>query len=146
MAEKKSINKKGLIKSFVPYFKNYKRTFFVDLFCAALTTICEIVLPMIVRRITDTAIDTPENLTYRLIIGTGVFYLILRGIDAVANYYMATVGHIMGAKIETDMRRDLFDHMQGLSYTYYDNTKVGQLMSRITSDLFDITEFAHHCP
>ena len=59
---------------------------------------------------------------------------------------MADVGHIMGAKIETDMRKDLFAHLQKLSYSYYDETKIGQLMARITSDLFDVTEFAHHCP
>ena len=67
-------------------------------------------------------------------------------IDTAANYYMADVGHIMGAKIETDMRKDLFAHLQKLSYSYYDETKIGQLMARITSDLFDVTEFAHHCP
>ena len=103
-------------------------------------------MPLIVRKITDTAVQAPENLTLKLILITGAAYLVLRIIDAIANYYMATTGHIMGAKIETDMRRDLFAHMQGLSYTYYDNTKIGQLMSRITSDLFDVTEFAHHCP
>ena len=70
----------------------------------------------------------------------------LRLIDTAANYYMADVGHIMGAKIETDMRKDLFAHLQKLSYSYYDETKIGQLMARITSDLFDVTEFAHHCP
>ena len=136
----------NLIKIFAPYFKNYKLTFAVDLLCASLTTVCEIILPLIVRKITDTAVQAPENLTLKLILITGAAYLVLRIIDAIANYYMATTGHIMGAKIETDMRRDLFAHMQGLSYTYYDNTKIGQLMSRITSDLFDVTEFAHHCP
>lgn len=136
----------NLIKIFAPYFKNYKLTFALDLLCASLTTVCEIALPLIVRKITDTAVQTPKNLTLNLILITGGAYLVLRVIDAIANYYMATTGHIMGAKIETDMRRDLFSHMQGLSYTYYDNTKIGQLMSRITSDLFDVTEFAHHCP
>ncbi|MBO5797318.1 MAG: ABC transporter ATP-binding protein, partial [Clostridia bacterium] len=73
-------------------------------------------------------------------------YVVLRIIDTFANYYMATVGHIMGAKIETDMRHDFFAHLQKLSFSYYDNAKVGTLMSRITNDLFDVTEFAHHCP
>lgn len=70
----------------------------------------------------------------------------LRIIDCAANYYMADMGHVMGAKIETDMRRDAYGHLQQLSNTYYNNTKVGQIMGRITNDLFDVTEFAHHCP
>ena len=70
----------------------------------------------------------------------------LRVIDTAANYYMQSIGHVMGARIETDMRRDLFAHLQELSNSYYDNTKIGQIMSRITTDLFDVTEFAHHLP
>ena len=118
----------------------------LDLFCAALTTLCELVLPLIVREITDKATSTPMALTVSLVLRLGAVYLILRIIDTVANYYMASVGHIMGARIETDMRRDFFGHLQKLSFSYYDNAKVGTLMSRITSDLFDVTEFAHHCP
>ena len=118
----------------------------LDLFCAALTTLCELVLPLIVREITDKATSTPMALTVSLVLRLGAVYLILRIIDTVANYYMASVGHIMGTRIETDMRRDFFGHLQKLSFSYYDNAKVGTLMSRITSDLFDVTEFAHHCP
>ena len=117
-----------------------------DLFCAALTTLCELVLPLIVREITDAAISEPMALTLELIIRAGVLYIVLRIIDTVANYYMASVGHIMGTRLETDMRRDFFGHLQKLSFSYYDNAKVGSLMSRITSDLFDVTEFSHHCP
>ena len=135
-----------LIGRFMPYYKKYKWIMVLDLFCAALTTLCELVLPLIVREITDAATSTPMALTFELIIRSGVLYIILRIIDTVANYYMASVGHIMGTKIETDMRRDFFGHLQKLSFSYYDNAKVGSLMSRITSDLFDITEFSHHCP
>ena len=117
-----------------------------DLFCAALTTVCELVLPMIVRSITNGATTDIGSLTTEFILQTGVFYLILRIIDALAYYYMASVGHIMGTKIETDMRTDMFAHLQRLSFRYYDDAKVGTIMSRITSDLFDVTEFAHHCP
>ncbi|MFR8975544.1 MAG: ABC transporter transmembrane domain-containing protein, partial [Eubacteriales bacterium] len=85
-------------------------------------------------------------LTTRAILSVGAIYLVLRIIDTAANYYMASVGHVMGAKMETDMRRDMFAHLQNLSSSFYDNTKVGQIMSRITNDLFDVTEFAHHCP
>ncbi len=131
---------------FAPYFKKYKGVLFFDLFCAALTTVCEIVLPLIIRFITDTVINDLAALTVGVILRIGGFYLILRIIDAAANYYMQSVGHIMGARIETDMRRDLFDHLQNLSHAYYNTTKIGQIMARVTSDLFDVTEFAHHCP
>lgn len=134
-----------LIKSFLPYFKKYKWILVADLFCASLTTVCELVLPLIVREITG-AVSQTMSLTAELIIKCAVLYIVLRIIDTAANYYMASVGHIMGTKIETDMRHDLFGHLQKLSFSYYDNTKIGTLMSRITSDLFDVTEFAHHCP
>lgn len=135
-----------LIKRFLPYYKPYIPTLVLDLFCAALTTVCELVLPMIVREITGRAADSPQTLTVTFVLGIGIFYLSLRIIDTAANYYMATVGHIMGTKIETDMRRDMFSHLQRLSFSFYDDTKVGTIMSRISSDLFDVTEFAHHCP
>ncbi len=117
-----------------------------DLFCAALTTLCEIALPMIVREVTGAATDDIASLTLRLILSCGIFYIFLRVVDTAANYYMTSVGHVMGTKIENDMRHDLFEHLQKLSFSYYDNTKIGTLMSRLTTDLFDVTEFAHHCP
>ena len=135
-----------LIKRFMPYYKKYKWILVLDLFCAMLTTFCELVLPLIVRKITETASNSLSALTTELIITCTALYLVLRLIDTVAYNYMASVGHIMGTRIETDMRRDFFSHLQKLSFTYFDNTKVGSLMSRITSDLFDVTEFAHHCP
>ncbi len=135
-----------LVKKFLPYYSKYKGILILDLLCALLTTVCELVFPLLVRKITGTAIDTPENLTFRLIAYTGIFYIILRLIDTAANYYMAGTGHVMGTRMETDMRHDLFSHLQTLSHSFYTDTKVGQIMARITSDLFDITEFAHHCP
>ncbi len=135
-----------LLKTFLPYFKRYKSTLFLDLFCAALTTVCELVLPMLVRQITDLATKDLALLTTGIILRSTLLYIVLRIIDTAANYYMASIGHIMGSKIETDMRHDFFAHLQKLSFAYYDNAKVGTLMSRITNDLFDITEFAHHGP
>lgn len=135
-----------LIERFVPYFSKYKRILILDLLCASLTTVCELVFPMLVRYITDMGINNIEGLTVTIILKIGVFYLALRIIDCAANYYMANTGHVMGAKIETDMRRDLFSHLEQLSHAYYSEHKVGQIMARMTSDLFDITEFAHHCP
>lgn len=135
-----------LFKRFLPYYKKYKWILFLDLMCASLTTICELVLPMIVRAITGAATQTPMTLTVTFVIQCGLLYVILRIIDTAANYYMASIGHIMGTKLETDMRRDFFAHLQKLSFSYYDNAKIGTLMSRITNDLFDVTEFSHHCP
>ena len=144
-------SKFGLLKRFVPYYKKYKWILFLDLLCAALTTVCEIVLPLIVGKITsyveeNIGVSFVKEDFIKLIVACGVFYIVLRIIDTFANFYMASIGHIMGTKIETDMRHDLFSHLNKLSFSYYDNTKIGTLMSRMTSDLFDITEFAHHCP
>lgn len=134
------------VKRILPYYKPYRGTLAADLFCSAMTTVCELVLPMIVRRITNVATSETESLTVSLILTMGGIYIFLRVVDALATYYMASVGHIMGTRIETDLRRDLFSHLQKLSFSYYNDAKVGVLMSRLTSDLFDITEFAHHCP
>lgn len=135
-----------LLKRFLPYFKKYKLTLFLDLLCASLTTVCEMVFPMIARSITNTAMYNTAALTVRGVMAVAIAYLALRVLDTAANYFMANMGHVMGAKIETDMRHDLFSHLQTLSFSFYSNTKVGQIMGRISSDLFDITEFAHHGP
>ncbi len=143
---KEKRNTMHLLRRFLPYYKKYKWILVFDLFCAALTTLCELVLPLLVRSITNAATSEPMTLTVELILRCGLLYVLLRVIDTAANYYMASVGHIMGTRLETDMRRDFFAHLQRLSFSYYDNAKVGTLMSRMTSDLFDVTEFAHHCP
>ena len=135
-----------LIKRFAPYYRKYLGIMGMDLFCAALTTICELVLPLILRYITNLGMNDLSALTVRTIVTIGALYFVLRIIDGVASFYMAYTGHVMGASIETDMREDAFSHLQKLSDNYFNNTKVGQIMSRITSDLFDVTEFAHHCP
>ncbi len=144
--EKRKYKSSVLIKRFMPYYKPHVKVLCLDLFCAALTTICEIVLPLIIRHITNQAMEDLAMLTVRTVGGLGLLYLTLRLIDAAAYYYMAYTGHVMGVDIETDMRRDAYGHLQKLSNTYYNNTKVGQIMGRITNDLFDVTEFAHHCP
>lgn len=135
-----------ILKRFIPYYKKYTGILFMDLFCASLTTVCEMVFPLILRYITNEGLRDLTSLTVEVVGKAALLYLVLRVIDGVAFFYMAYTGHIMGAKIETDMRRDAFQHLQKLSDSYYSNTKVGQIMSRITSDLFDITEFSHHCP
>lgn len=134
------------MKRFAPYYRKYVGIMILDLLCAALTTVCELVLPLILRYITNLGMTNLPALTVRTIVTIGVLYFILRIIDGLASFYMAYTGHVMGAAIETDMREDAFGHLQKLSDNYFNNTKVGQIMSRLTSDLFDVTEFAHHCP
>ena len=146
MKEERKYKNGELIKRFLPYYKKYIPTVIFDLFCAALTTLGEIILPLIMRDITDAGLSGGVGLTVGYVVGVGVLYVILRLIDAAAFYYMAYYGHVMGTKIETDMRRDAYSHLQKLGNTYFNNTKVGQIMGRITNDLFDVTEFSHHCP
>ena len=136
----------ALIRRMLPYFRPYMGVMALDLFCASLTTICDLVLPLIVRFITSAASSGAAALTVSTVLKLGAIYLVLRLIDAAANYYMQSIGHIMGSRIESDLRRDLFTHYQELSHDFYDEAKTGQLMSRITTDLNDITEFAHHMP
>lgn len=135
-----------LLRRFYPYLKKYRKLLYLDLFFAALTTLCDIVLPMIMRRLTNSALGTAAPLTVEAVLRMAAFYVVLRLIDAGANFYMQSQGHIMGVYIETDMRTDAFAHLQRLSDTFYANTKIGQIMGRITNDLFDVTEFSHHCP
>jgi ATP-binding cassette subfamily B protein len=127
--QKKTMKTGKLIGRFIPYYKNYWGTVAFDLICAAMTTLCELVLPLIVRSITNQAIENFAGLTVNFVLRLGGLYVFLRLIDAAAAYYMASVGHIMGSRIETDMRRDLFAHLQQLSFSYYSNTKVGQIMA-----------------
>ena len=143
MANNERKNGNGaLMRRFMPYLAKYKGVLCFDLFCAALTTLCDIILPKIMSTLTNSV----GSLTAALVLRLAALYLVLRIIDAAAQYFMSSVGHIMGVHIETDMRRDAFDHLLRLDHTYYNNTKVGQIMGRITNDLFDVTEFAHHCP
>ena len=135
-----------LIRRFLPYFRKYLPILAFDLVCAALTTVCDLVLPLIVRNITSLAASDLAALTVSYVLRLGGIYVLLRVIDAAANFYMNSRGHIMGTYIERDMRNDLFAHLQELGFAYYSNAKIGQIMARITSDLFDVTEFAHHCP
>ncbi|MEG1429863.1 MAG: ABC transporter transmembrane domain-containing protein, partial [Hydrogenoanaerobacterium sp.] len=135
-----------LIGRFLPYFKKYIPILMLDLLCAGLTTLCDLVLPLIVKDITSYATTNLAALTVEYVLRVGLLYVLLRVIDALANFYMCSRGHIMGTHVESDMRFDLFKHLQSLGFAYYSNAKIGQIMARITSDLFEVTEFAHHCP
>ena len=137
---------RNLIKRVLPYFYKYRLTLFLDLFCAGLTTASEMILPLILRALTTRGMNDLASISFDFVLRLSLFYIFIKFIEVIAQYFMTSIGHIMGAKIETDMRKDLYSHLQSLSDTFYNETKVGVIMSRITNDLFDITEFAHHCP
>ena len=100
-----------LLKRFIPYYRKYVGVMCMDLFCAALTTVCEMVLPLILRYITNVGMTDLQSLTVKTILTIGAVYFVLRIIDGMASYYMAYTGHVMGAAIETDMREDAFGHL-----------------------------------
>ncbi len=138
--------KKGTLARFLPYYKPHLLMLALDMLCASILVGCDVALPVIVSYLTDTAVNDITKITTALILKVGAVYLALRIIDVAANFFVQTGGHFIGTKIETRMRSDMFAHLQGLTFNYYSNTKIGQIMSRITTDLFDVTEFAHHCP
>ena len=126
----------ALIRRFLPYLAKYKMTLFLDLFCAALTTLCDIVLPKIMSTITNAAMGVGITLTAGIVLRLAALYFVLRIIDGAASYYMSSIGHIMGVHIETDMRRDAFDHLLKLDHTYYNNTKVCRASVPLTLAVF----------
>ena len=117
--KEKKTKKSSLLRRFMPYYRRYTGIMVKDLLCAALTTICELLLPLIVRNITMRQGGSVAELTVSYVLILGAAYLALRIIDAAAYYYMANTGHVMGARMETDMRRDLFSHLQLLPFKYY---------------------------
>lgn len=137
-------NTLNLIKIVLPYFKKYWRILVIDLIAASLTTVAGFMLPLILSELTD--LGTAGTLTVSVIGTLSITYAILKVIEIIARYYMTNIGHRMGAMIETDMRSDLYGHLMELPTSYYNDTKVGQIMTRVTNDLADITEFAHHAP
>ncbi len=140
--ERSLIQNFSLIKRFFPYLKKHFKTELCVLLCAIVAAVSEIVLPLIVREITDRG----AAITYEFLLAICLAYVGMKAIESVASYCQAFFGHKMGTKIENAMREDMFDHLQKLSFSYFDNTKVGQLMSRMTSDLFDVAEWSHHFP
>lgn len=134
------------IKSVKPYFASYRGILFTDLLCAGLTTVSEIALPMILRHLTNLGVKDINLITPHLIARLALLFFVIKAVEIIAAYYMTNIGHMMGANIEKDMRRDVYNHLQTLSASFYNDTQVGQIMSRITNDLFDITEFSHHAP
>lgn len=133
------------VKDFIPHYKPYGKLLFFDMFCSLVAAGVDLVFPLFVGKITDQAIDA-GHLVLTTVLKYAVILLGLRVIEVFCRFFVNKYGHIMGVKIESDLRRNMFNHLQQLPHSFYDNQKVGTLMSRITTDLFDITEFSHHCP
>ena len=140
------VNMKHNWKKIFSYYKPYKKVFFADMFFAMLGASVTLVLPLIVRHITNEVIYRESNEAVRSILILVGVMLGLIIIQAYSNFFIAYYGHMMGARMEYDMRNEIFTHYQKLSFSFYDNQKVGQLMSRITNDLFEISELFHHGP
>lgn len=136
-------NKKGLLKRFVRYYKPHKKLFIIDMACAFLISVFNLVYPFITKEIINNYV--PNKLLYYLLAGAG-FLLGLYAIKAALNYVLQYWGHLVGTRMQADMRRELFTHLQKLPFSYFDNNKTGVIMSRMTNDLFDVSELAHHGP
>ncbi len=134
------------LKKMMGYYKPYLKIFWADMFFATLSAAVALTIPLVVRYVTSTLIYLPADEIIRQITYIGIGLAALLAIDCYSRFFIGNYGHVMGAKMEYDMRAELFGHMQKLSFSFYDDAKVGQLMSRITSDLFDITELLHHGP
>lgn len=135
-----------LLKKFIGYYKPYRKIFFFDLFCAAVISFIDLIYPQLLREGANTIFVQEKSVIIKVLPVLAVGLLIMYIIQALCKYYVNCQGHVMGAMMERDMRRELFEHYEKLSFSYYDNNNSGQMMSRLVSDLFDISEFAHHGP
>lgn len=139
-------SKAAVLRRLAAYYKPYRRVFWTDMFFAFVSAAATLVIPLIVRYVTSAITGMQAFEAQRMIFRLGILMLALVLVQWYSNYYISNYGHVMGAKIEYDMRAEIFDHYQKMSFSFYDEQKVGQLMSRVTSDLFDITELLHHGP
>ena len=134
------------IKKFIHYYGPYKTVFFIDLICAAVISLVDLAYPQILRTMTKTLFTQDKDIILHALPVIGISLFVMYIIQSLCKYYVTCQGHMMGAKMERDMRRELFDHYQELSFSYYSRNNSGQMMSKLVSDLFDISEFAHHGP
>ncbi len=137
---------KNNMKKMVSYYRPYLHIFLADMFFATLSASVALIIPLVVRYVTGTLVYMERDRMLAGLWQIGLFLAALLLVDLFSRYFIGNYGHVMGAKMEYDMRAEIFDHMQKLSFSFYDDAKVGQLMSRITTDLFDITELLHHGP
>ena len=135
-----------VIRKFIRYYQPYKAVFFIDLFCAAVISVIDLLYPQILRTLTRTLFKEEGAVVIRALLPIAVGMFIMYVIQSLCKYYVSYQGHMMGANMERDMRQQLFDHYEKLSFSYYDRNNSGQMMSKLVSDLFDIAEFAHHGP
>ena len=134
------------LKKMISYYKPYMGTFYLDMFFALLASLISLVIPLVVRYVTTDVVKMEIHKAVRMIVIICIILAVLALIQFASNYFITNIGHVMGAKMEYDMRAEIFAHYQKLSFSFFDDQKVGQLMSRITSDLFEITELLHHGP
>lgn len=134
------------LKKMISYYKPYRAVFAADMLFATLSAAVALTIPLVVRYVTSTLIYQQPQMMLRKLFLIGIGLFVLLALDCYSRFFIGNYGHVMGAKMEYDMRAELFGHLQKLSFSFYDDAKVGQLMSRITSDLFDITELLHHGP
>lgn len=134
------------IKKFIHYYGPYKAVFFIDLICAAVISLVDLAYPQILRTMTKTLFTQDKDIILHALPVIAVSLFVMYIVQSLCKYYVTCQGHMMGAKMERDMRRELFDHYQELSFSYYSRNNSGQMMSKLVSDLFDISEFAHHGP
>lgn len=137
---------KDNLKKMISYYHPYMRTFVIDMIFAFLSAAITLVLPLIIRYVTSEVIYMEKSGALHSVFLLGILMFAMLALYCYSNFYISNYGHVMGAKIEYDMRAEIFEHFQKLSFSYYDNQKTGELMSRITTDLFDITELMHHGP
>lgn len=138
-------DKKGFLKRFIPYYAPYKGTLFLDLLCALIFSLSGLAFPMLVRELLN-RLQAAGTVAVSTVLIFGAVMVGMKLIETACRYFMITVGHIMGTRFEADLRRELYGKLLTLPASFYDNNKVGDLMSRVNNDLFDITEFSHHCP
>ena len=134
------------IKKFIHYYGPYKAVFFIDLICAAVISLVDLAYPQILRTMTKTLFTQDKDMILHALPVIAASLFVMYIVQSLCKYYVTCQGHMMGAKMERDMRRELFDHYQKLSFSYYSRNNSGQMMSKLVSDLFDISEFAHHGP
>lgn len=134
------------LKKFIPYYSPYRAVFVLDLICAAMISLIDLAYPQILRTMTKTVFAGKSSAILQALLPIGVAMLIMYIVQALCKYYVSYQGHMMGANMERDMRQQLFDHYEKLSFSYYDQNNSGQMMSKLVSDLFDISEMAHHGP
>ena len=134
------------IKKFIHYYGPYKAVFFIDLICAAVISLVDLAYPQILRTMTKTLFTQDKDMILHALPVIAASLFVMYIVQSLCKYYVTCQGHMMGAKMERDMRRELFDHYQELSFSYYSRNNSGQMMSKLVSDLFDISEFAHHGP